>query len=514
MTFLSRRLRRRWLFPALIVTVGFAALAGRSYADDVAGSDDAAEPSADAEPVSYYNDVRPIFQQHCQGCHQPAKASGEYVMVSHDALLAAGESGEVGVVPGDPEASELLRQITPNGDDPPAMPKDREPLSADQIELVRLWIATGAVDDSPPSNEPLIDAAHPPVYLQPPVITSLAYSPDGTLLAVSAYHEVILLNADNGERVARLVGVSERIESIAFSPDGSRIAITGGSPGLFGEIQVWNTASRELEMSLPVTYDTLYGAAWSPDGKLISFGCADNTVRAIDATTGERRLYQGAHSDWVLDTDFSTDGSHLVSVSRDRSMKLTEVATQRFIDNITSITPGALKGGLIAVERRPEKDELLVGGADGAPKLYQMYRTQKRVIGDDFNLIRAFEPLPGRVMAVQFNQDGSRFVAASSAHGDGAARVYQTDDGAVVSRFAEDRGPLYAAAFRCDVPQVTVGGLSGTVSTYNADTGELIREFMPVPISDAASLATGPAADATAAPQAETDEATAPATNN
>ena len=34
-------------------------------------------------------------------------------------------------------------------------------------------------------------------------------------------------------------------------------------------------------------------------------------------------------------------------------MKLTEVATQRFIDNITSITPGALKGGLAAVAVRP-----------------------------------------------------------------------------------------------------------------------------------------------------------------
>ena len=33
-------------------------------------------------------------------------------------------------------------------------------------------------------------------------------------------------------------------------------------------------------------------------------------------------LYQSAHDDWVLDTVFSTDGSHLVTVSRDRSMKL------------------------------------------------------------------------------------------------------------------------------------------------------------------------------------------------
>ena len=33
----------------------------------------AADPAPPAGKVSYYKDVRPIFQQHCQGCHQPAK---------------------------------------------------------------------------------------------------------------------------------------------------------------------------------------------------------------------------------------------------------------------------------------------------------------------------------------------------------------------------------------------------------------------------------------------------------
>ena len=46
----------------------------------------------------------------------------------------------------------------------------------------------------------------------------------------------------------------------------------------------------------------------------------------------------------MRDTAFSADGSHLVSVGRDMTVKLTEVATQRFVDNITSITPGALRG--------------------------------------------------------------------------------------------------------------------------------------------------------------------------
>ena len=53
---------------------------------------------------------------------------------------------------------------------------------------------------------------------------------------------------------------------------------------------------------------------------------------------------QGADNEGVRDTAFSVDGSHLVSVARDMTVKLTEVATQRFIDNVTSITPCALKG--------------------------------------------------------------------------------------------------------------------------------------------------------------------------
>src|SRR5581483_7579761 len=98
----------------------------------------------------------------------------------------------------------------------------------------------------------------------------------------------------------------------------------------FGEVQIWDVAKRRLRHSLSFTFDTLYGASWSPDGSKVAFGCADNTLRAIDAETGKQVLFQGAHNDWVLDTVFSVEGTHLVSVSRDRSMKLTEVATQRF----------------------------------------------------------------------------------------------------------------------------------------------------------------------------------------
>ena len=85
------------------------------------------------------------------------------------------------------------------------------------------------------------------------------------------------MSGDGAKLVARLVGLSERIESVRFSPDGTRLAVTGGLPGRMGEVQVWDVAKRKLLLSVPVTFDTLYGASWSPDGTKIAFGCADNT---------------------------------------------------------------------------------------------------------------------------------------------------------------------------------------------------------------------------------------------
>ena len=37
-------------------------------------------PLTSSGEVSYYKQIRPILQAHCQGCHQPAKAKGGYVM--------------------------------------------------------------------------------------------------------------------------------------------------------------------------------------------------------------------------------------------------------------------------------------------------------------------------------------------------------------------------------------------------------------------------------------------------
>ncbi len=159
------------------------------------------------ETVSYYKDVRPIIQQHCQGCHQPALAKGGYVMTDYAELFARTENNVVGVIPGKPAQSELYQQIISKKGAKPAMPRGKDPLSGREVKIIEKWITQGAKDDTPASAKlPAVDANHPPVYEQPPVINGLAFSKDGELLAVTGYHEVLLHKADGTELVARLIG--------------------------------------------------------------------------------------------------------------------------------------------------------------------------------------------------------------------------------------------------------------------------------------------------------------------
>ncbi len=101
-----------------------------------------------AEPkVSFNRDIRPILSDTCFQCHgfdDKQRKSGLRLDL-RDAALKPAESGERAIVPGQPEKSELIKRLTTTDKDEVMPPRKlNKPLTPQQIETVKRWIAQGA----------------------------------------------------------------------------------------------------------------------------------------------------------------------------------------------------------------------------------------------------------------------------------------------------------------------------------------------------------------------------------
>ncbi len=425
-----------------------------------------------AEP-SYFREIRPVIQRQCQGCHQPNLKSSNLDLTTYEGLKAGGKRG--------PALGLLVKYLT--GEMKPQMPLGLSPLPADQIELVRSWVAAGGKDDTPEEARETMSAGTPIVYSLPPVLTALAFSPDGKMLAVSGNREILLHTLDGSAPPKHLPGLSDSILSLVFSKDGSLLVAGGGTPARFGEIQFWDLPAGKLRHSVMMTGDTVFGVSLSPDGTRVAAGCTDNTVRIVDTATGKELTKMGAHENWVLGTVFGVDGKRVVSVGRDRSAKLTDAATGAFQENVN-----LLRGELAAVARHPAKDIVVIGGEDRVAYVYLMDRPKNMKIADDTTLVRKLERQNGAIAALAWSPDGSRIAVAGAAP---EVNVYNADTGARVAACKGHTAGIYTVAFSPSGDTLATGGFDGSVRLYDPATGALRKAFVPVQLEKTASAPGG-----------------------
>ena len=428
---------------------------------------------AEGEAVSYYNDLRPVIQRECQGCHQPASMMGGLDLTSHEAIKAGGQTGMV-FKTGSPDESSLVARLT--GKLEPRMPMGQDPLADAEIDLFRRWVQDGGEDDTPASARAPEVPTEPPIYNLPPVVTAAAYSPDGARLAVGGYRELLLHNNDGSKIEARLLGRSDRVHAVEFTPDGKTLVAVGGTPARFGEVQVWDVASRQQVRSVMLTNDTLFGGALSPDGKLVAIGGADKSVRVIEVASGKELFKAGQHEDWVLDSVFGIDGKRIVTVGRDRAAKLADATTGAFIENVNF-----LREQLFAIARHPRRDYVLIGGADRVPYLYMMDRPRALRIADDSTLVRQFDEQSGPIHALAFSPDGSRAAVGGIAE---EVPVYDTETGDVIATCQVPVRGTFVLAFRPDGQELLAAGFDGRIRLFDPATGALRKEFVPVPLEE------------------------------
>lgn len=124
------------------------------------------------DEIDFNRDIRPILSNHCLACHGPDEGQREagLRLDVREAALARLESDLRAIVPGQPDASELIRRIESSGEFERMPPPDfAKPLSNRQKELLRRWIAEGA-------DYAVHWAFVPPVRPTPPSIEAAARS--------------------------------------------------------------------------------------------------------------------------------------------------------------------------------------------------------------------------------------------------------------------------------------------------------------------------------------------------
>ncbi len=115
---------------------------------------------AQAAPVSFSRQVRPLLEEHCAMCHSADTHTSDFEVSTYGALLAGGRKHGPAVTAQKPDQSPLFEYLA--GKLEPRMPKGMTPLKPAETELVRTWIEQGAPDDTPQttvSKDKLLSAA-------------------------------------------------------------------------------------------------------------------------------------------------------------------------------------------------------------------------------------------------------------------------------------------------------------------------------------------------------------------
>lgn len=436
--------------------------------------------------TNFADHVKPIFQARCMKCHNADKAKSGLNLATFATTMEGG-SGGPSVVPGDPDGSRLLALITQAEE--PVMPPSGDPLSAEQIEIIRKWIADGAPADSKskgmakkevkeddgavfvaasfdgPPPMPEVELAKPHALPGRGVVArAVDTSPRSPLMAVGGDRQVLLYHTDSNEILGALPFPEGDVFTLTFSVNGELLLAGGGQEGDTGISVLWNIKTGERMGTYGQYYDTVLAADISPDHRMIALGGPNKKVRVYSTETGEELYKLDKHNDWIHAVKFTPDGEILTTADRAGGMFIWQAANGREVEQLRGHT-----GAIHALAYTPDSNILASAGEDGTVQLWDTWKYKR---------VRSIKAHSKAALYVDVSSD-NRIISAGA---DRQTKIWGLD-GKEQKAFKDGGDWVYAACFGQN-NRIVGGTWSGNIILWDGESGEAVAELSTNPSAE------------------------------
>jgi hypothetical protein len=441
------------------------------------------------EKVTYQEHVAGVFRNHCGSCHNPDKQKGGLNLDNYGATMQGGGSGKV-IEPGDADNSKLFLVISHKEE--PNMPPKSAKIPEAEIELIRKWIAGGALESSgsvmTAKAKPKFDFKLDPAAVgkpagtpampdnlttepfvpqaKPNAVVAMASSPWAPLLAVAGHKQVLLYRTTDHHLVGVLSFPEGTIYVLKFSRNGDLLMAGGGRGGQSGIAVAWDVKKGTRVFEVGKEYDVVLAADISPDHSQVALGGPSKVVRIYNTADGSLAQELRKHTEWITAAEFSPDGVLLATGDRNNGLIIWEANTGReFFDlrgHQTAITD---------VSWRLDSNVVASSSEDTTVKLWEM---------ENGGNIKSFGAHGGGVASVRFAKDG-RLLSTGR---DRMVRVW--DQNGAKQREFEPFGDLaLEAVFTHDESKVVAADWTGEIREWDIKDGRRLVNLAvnPAPIT-------------------------------
>jgi WD40 repeat protein len=423
-------------------------------------------------PVVYEKDVEPILVNKCSFCHSGNVKEGKFDVASYDSLMKGGKHGKP-VVAGK-SAESLLYRSAGRTDKPQMPPKTEEPLTPEELAIIKLWIDEGAKPPAGAREKPKIIVGVPPAAVHP--VRAVAVAPDKSGIAVGRGNQIHVFDG-GGTYIRTLLDPNLKapdgkpvkaahlslVESLAYSKDGKYVA-----SGSYTEVKIWDAALGIPKHTVGGFAASVVTLSFSPDSKLLAVGggapTEDGEIKVFDVATGKVVTdIKNGHSDTVFGVCFSPDGKMLATCGADKFVKTWEMPSGKFIKAFEGHTHHVLDVGWKA------DGKLLAScGADNVVKVWDFEK------GEQVRTIAAHQK---QITRLVFVGSTGQFATCS---GDTTAKFFNVDNGGNTRNFNAGNDFLYALGVSADGSVLVTGGEDGIARLFNGNNpGQAPKTLVP-----------------------------------